>query len=191
MLLLCEGLSAIGNLINVRNAKTTGGYPLKGKVQNVHGMRPLEIVKNKEIAELLTVIGLYVGMPAENLNYGKIVVFSDADIDGSHIYCLLLNLFSMWPELFEQKRIYRLLAPLYYCTKGKQEKMFYTQEEFEAFDSKGWDVSRYKGLGSMPENVYEKCVNDPVLECVVDFDKAIMDMAFGKESDARKEWLLK
>jgi len=190
MLLLCEGLSAIGNLINVRDPKTVGGYPLKGKVMNIHGKRPLEIIKNVEISELLNVIGLYIGMPATNLNYGKIVVFTDADFDGSHIYALLLNVFSMWPELFAEKRIYRLKSPLYYCTKGKQEKVFYTAEEYEKFDSKGWDVEYFKGLGSMPESVYSECVNNPVLECVTEFDPAIIEMAFGDDSDARKKWMM-
>lgn len=190
MLLICEGLSAINSLLKVRNHKTTGGLPIRGKPLNVRGMRPVEIMKNKEISEIMAVIGLEFGKPASNLNYGKIAIFSDADVDGSHIYCLLLNLFSLWPDLFAQKRIYRLVPPLYYCTKGKQEKIFYTQLEFDSFNSDGWVVNRYKGLGSMSDDIYEKCVNNPKLECVVDCDENVMDMLFGKCSSGRKEWLL-
>ena len=189
MLLLCEGLSAISSLINVRNARTTGGYPLKGKVLNINGLRPLEIMKNVEIRELMSVIGLKIGEPARNLNYGKIVVFTDSDTDGSHIFCLLLNLFSLWPELYEEERIYRLKAPLFHCKKGKTDKFFYTYEEYAEFDATGWDVSYYKGLGSMPEDVYSKVVNDPYLECVTGFDPRILEMAFGDDADGRKEWM--
>lgn len=190
MLLLCEGLSAIGNLINVRDPAKIGGYPLRGKVMNVRGVRPLEIMKNKELAELFTVIGLTIGAPATELNYGKIVLFTDADTDGSHIQGLLLNVFSLWPELFAERRIYRLRAPLYHCVKGKNERMFYTKEEFEKFNSSGWEVTYFKGLGTMPEHVYDACVNDPYLECITGFDDSILEMAFGEDSDSRKKWMM-
>lgn len=188
---LTEGLSAISALVNVRNPKTIGGYPLKGKVTNITGMRPLEIMKNAELHELMTIIGLHIGEKAENLNYGKIFIFSDFDQDGHHIYSLLINFFALWPELFEQKRIYRLLSPLYYCTKGKQTKTFQTIEEFNQFDSKGWDVQYFKGQGSMPEEVYAEVVNNPMLECVVLDDVKKLTMAFGDDANARKEWMTK
>jgi DNA topoisomerase-2 len=190
MLLLCEGLSAISALINVRNASTIGGYPLKGKVMNINGMRPIEIMKNVEIEELLSIVGLTIGEPAKKLNYGKIGIFTDSDTDGSHIFCLLLNLFSLWPELFKEKRIYRLKAPLFHCKKGKTDKFFYTYEEYAEFDTTGYTVSYYKGLGSMPEDVYAKVVNDPYLECVTEFDPKILEMAFGDDADGRKEWMM-
>lgn len=186
---LTEGLSAISALVNVRNPKTIGGYPLKGKVTNVTGMRPLEIMKNAELSELMNILGLHIGTPAENLNYGKIYLFSDADFDGFHIASLLINFFSLWPELFTQKRIYRLVPPLYYCTKGNQSKLFYSPTDFEKFDSKGWDVQYFKGLGSMPEEVYSEVVNDPVLECIVLDDVKKLAMAFGDDANLRKDWM--
>lgn len=190
MLLLCEGLSAIGTLISVRDPKRIGGYPLRGKPLNVRGMKPLDIIKNKEIFELMAVIGLELGKPVENLNYGKIAVFSDADVDGQHIFALLLNLFSLWPELFEQKRIYRMMSPLYYCTKGKDTKVFYTKEEFDSANLKGYATDYFKGLGSMPENVYHQCVNNPRLIRVDADDLQKLEMAFGDSADLRKTWLL-
>lgn len=190
MLLLCEGLSAIGSLISVRDPKRIGGYPLRGKPLNVRGMKPLDIVKNKEIFELMAIIGLEIGKPAVNLNYGKIAVFSDADVDGQHIFGLLLNLFSMWPELFKEKRIYRMMSPLYYCVKGKDTKVFYTKEEFDAADLKGYSVDYFKGLGSMPENVYSECVNNPRLIQVEADDMNKLEMAFGDSAELRKAWLL-
>jgi DNA gyrase/topoisomerase IV subunit B len=189
-LLLCEGASAIGSLISVRNPKTTGGYPLKGKPLNVRGLKPSEIMKNVEISELLHIIGLEIGKDAINLNYGKIVVFSDLDLDGNHVHCLLLNLFSLWPRLFQEKRIYRLLAPLYYCTKGNKTKIFYTSEEFDSFNSTGWDSQYFKGLGSMPEEVYSECVNNPVLEQIILDDPKKLEMAFGEDASLRKNWMI-
>lgn len=193
ILCIAEGLSALGPLISVRDPKKIGGYPLKGKIMNVRGMRPLEIMKNKEISEMMSILGLSFGSKAENLNYGKIAVCTDADVDGSSIFCLLLNLFSHWPELFHEGRVTRMLAPLYDCRKGKQIKLFYTMDEFSKFDSKGWEVNYYKGLGSMPEEVYAEFINNPYLVTVTaddvkDFPS--LQMAFGDDSGPRKTWLL-
>jgi DNA gyrase/topoisomerase IV subunit B len=191
MLLLCEGASALGSLISVRDPKTTGGFPLKGKVLNVRDMKAIDILKNKEIFELLNIIGLEIGKEPTDLNYGKIVVFSDMDKDGAAIFGLLLNLFSIWPKLFDDGRICRLLAPLYFCTKGKQTKIFYTQSEFDLVDTKGWDVTYFKGLGSMPESVYSECVNNPRLIQVVPDDLEYLEMAFGGDASLRKTWMMK
>ena len=186
MLLITEGLSAIGGLLKVRNQKTTGGYPLKGKPLNIRGMKNIEIAANKEIFELMNVIGLELGKPATNLNYGKICVFSDSDVDGSHVFTLLLNLFSLWPELYEQKRIYRLMSPLYYCTKGKDIKIFYTKEEFDMVNLVGYDISYIKGLGSMTEDAYKETVNNPKLILITGDDFNVLEKAFGDDSDFRK-----
>lgn len=190
MLLICEGNSAIGPLISVRDAKKIGGYPLKGKPLNVRGMKHIDIMKTKEIVELLAILGLELGKPATDLNYGKICVFSDRDLDGEHIFGLLLNLFSLWPELFEQKRIYRMLSPLYYCTKGKQTKSFYSKQEFELENMSGWVVEYFKGLGSMPESVYYDCVNNPKLELIIGDDLEKLEMAFGPDANLRKTWMI-
>ena len=189
-LLICEGNSAIGSLIAVRDSATTGGYPLKGKPLNVRGKKTSEIMKNVEIAELLHIIGLELGKPAINLNYGELWLFPDRDLDGEHVFCLLLNLFSNWPELFTDNKIFRLMSPLWYCTKGNKVKMFYSDEEFKSFNSTGWEVDYFKGLGSMPEDVYSECVNNPVLELVVADDLDKLEMAFGDDPKARKKWMM-
>lgn len=184
--------SAISMLVSVRDSKLHGGYPLRGKVMNVRGMKPVDILKNKEIFELLSVIGLEFGKEPTDLNYGKICIMSDADTDGDSIFCLLMNLFSNWPELFDQGRIFRVLTPLYVCTKGKSIKMFYNKTEFDAFDSKGWDVSYTKGLGTMAKEMYKECIMNPVLLRISaeDVDYAKLEMAFGDSADKRKEWML-
>jgi DNA topoisomerase-2 len=187
---LAEGLSALANFIATRNSKTMGAFPLKGKPLNVNGRRPIEIFKNEELSNIMKIIGLELGVEAVNLKYGKIAIFSDRDLDGHAVYCLLLNFFALWPELFKQKRIYRVMTPLFYCTKGKQVKIFYSVGDYTKEDLTGWKVDRYKGLGSMPEEVYSKCINEPVLECVSDFDGETLEMAFGPDADARKTWMM-
>lgn len=189
---ICEGLSAISMLVSVRDQKKHGGMPLRGKVMNVRDMKPVDILKNKEIFELLSVIGLEFGKPATDLNYGKINIMVDADVDGSSINCLLLNLFSNWPELFDQGRIHRLMTPLYVCTKGKQTELFYNKADFDKFNSKGWDVAYCKGLGTMSKEAYKECIMNPMLVKIsasdVDYEK--LEMCFGGSADKRKEWML-
>jgi len=192
-LVLVEGQSAIGSLIAVRDAKTIGGYPLRGKVMNVRGMKPVDILKNKEIFELLSILGLEFGKEATDLNYGKIYIMVDADVDGAgSIQCLLLNLFSNWPKLFDEGRIFRVMTPLYVCTKGKLTEIFYNKTDFDKFNSKGWDVAYCKGLGTMSKDAYKKCIMEPYLIKLsandVDFDK--LEMAFGDSANKRKDWML-
>ncbi len=190
-LFVCEGQSALGALISIRDSKKHGGYPLRGKVMNVRGMKPVEIMKNKEITELLSIIGLKFGQPAEDLNYGKIAIMTDADVDGSAIQCLLMNLFSHWPELYNN-RIFRLMTPLYVCVKGKDTKLFYNKESFDKFNSKGYEVSYCKGLGTMSKDAYRTCIMDPYMIKIEnnDADFTKLEMAFGESADLRKTWML-
>ena len=192
ILLITEGLSALGAIVETRNSSEfIGGYPLKGKVLNVNGMKPIDIIKNKEISELLAIIGLEIGKPATDLNYGKIAIMTDSDFDGAAICALLLNLFSLWPELFEKGKICSIKTPLYICTKGKDTKLFYTKEEFDNAKLVGYNVDYCKGLGSLPTNIYKECINNPkitVNQNTDNFDS--LEMAFGPSADARKVWML-
>lgn len=85
------------------------------------------------------------------------------------------------------------MAPLYYCTKGNQTKSFYTENEYHNFNSVGWNVSRFKGLGSMSKDIYKECLVNPILIKVsaneADFDK--LEMFFGEDSSVRKDWMMK
>lgn len=193
MLLIAEGLSAIGMLVDCRtSSEYIGGYPLKGKVMNVSGMKPVDIIKNKEIAELMSIIGLEFGKPAVDLNYGRIVIMTDQDVDGDgHICALLLNFFSMWPELFGDGRICQLITPLYICTKGKETKRFYSKEEFDSVELRGYNVEYMKGLGSLSKQEYTLAINSPklvVFENTDNFDQ--LNMAFAGDADARKQWMM-
>lgn len=192
---LAEGQSAIGSLIKVRDARIHGGYALRGKVMNTNGMKTTEIVKNKELSELMSIIGLdFDELDYNELSYGNIVVMTDQDPDGSSIFCTLLQFFSHWPKLFDEGRIYRIISPLYIARKKNDTKWFYTQEEYnEAKDElKGYEVSYNKGLGSLDVDDYKTMIRNQKLIKVTakdaeDYMK--LEMAFGNDSNVRKEWM--
>lgn len=188
-LFIAEGLSAIGPLISVRDPAKVGGYSLRGKVMNVSGMNPVDIIKNKEYRELMSVIGLEFGKEPV-LNYGKIIIMTDADPDGHSIACMLVNFLSMWPSLFDG-HVFRCMSPLLIAKKGKQEKWFYDLKDVNGVD--GWEHNYIKGLGSLDEEAYNVVINQPKLvelRMDSDDDKRMLNMAFADGSDGRKKWLM-
>lgn len=128
------------------------------------------------------------------LNYGVIKLMVDMDPDGNDIQCLLLQFFSQWSDLFLQNRIKRLNTPLYVARKkGQTTKYYYTALEYEKEkDSlKGWSVEYMKGLGSLIEEDYKFAINNPKDTDIV-FDensRNSLNMAFGNDTQARKDWL--
>jgi DNA gyrase/topoisomerase IV subunit B len=196
ILFISEGLSACGPILSVRCNNKIGGYPLRGKIMNVNGEKAIDIIQNKELSELMTVCGLELNKPATNLNYGKFVFMVDPDIDGNSICTLLTNFFALWGDsLFKDKRIYRIAIPLFYATKKNTEpKYYYDYDTFykDEKNLKGYEVTYFKGLGTMPTEVYDKCINKPKLIPITydNTSKDYLEMAFGKDSAPRKKWLL-
>ena len=193
ILFITEGQSAISNLINVRNTSIHGGFPLRGKPRNVRELKPTEIMKNKELSELMSIIGLELGEPADDLNYGKIGILADADYDGFSIAALLVNFFSNWKQLFDEERVLLIKSPIVVATKAKQIKRFYDLKDFvaESLDS-SWKIQYNKGLGSLSIDEYDLMINDPVTE-VIAFDSEAnnsLETAFGKNPIPRKRWLM-
>jgi len=192
---LMEGESAINSFISVRDDKYHGAYPLTGKPLNWRNKDELsKVASNAIISDIMSIIGLEFGKPAKNLNYGKIRICTDADLDGAgSIVGLLLNFFSMWKELFDEKRIEILKSPIIIVRKGKESKRFYSLDEWQKKSEKysGWDVIYAKGLGSLEEDDYDQMINSPVSEIVVMDEKGeeSLQMAFGDDIQARKVWL--
>jgi len=191
---LMEGDSAINNFINVRDNNFHGAYPLTGKPLNWRNKDELSKVANNVIvSDIMAIVGLEFGKPAKNLNYGKIRITTDADTDGANIQGLLLNLFSMWPELFEEKRIEILRSPIIVVRKGKDVKGFYSLEEWNKVSDQysSWRFTYAKGLGSLKDDVYDQMINDPVIDTVImdDHGQAALEMAFGDDVSKRKKWL--
>lgn len=195
-LLLVEGDSAASSFLEVRDPKTTGAYPLRGVIMNTWDMKPADVLKNKELSELIAILGLNVNDPksCREISYKKVAIMCDADKDGYHIASLLVAFFyKFWPKFVEDGLLSIVRSPIMISTSGKDVKWFYTYEEARSFKdtSKGYKHRYIKGLGSLETNEYSVIVNDPVLDVISVDDPSRFEMMFGKSSDARKEFMLK
>jgi len=200
-LLVTEGLSAASMITEARNPLDTGSFPLTGKINNVYGNTPAQILQMGKITNLLAAVGLVPGKKAQRdaLHFGKLVIATDADYDGSDIFTLLVNLiYTFWPELFDpnyEAFLYRLVAPNVALTKGKKRVHFTTRETYEKGKNryKGWDVNYYKGLGSMVKDDWEMILSgktDTLIPITDDGKmKETLELLFGPSADNRKVWL--
>lgn len=191
-LFITEGLSAIGQLISVRDPKRHGGYALKGKIMNTHGAKAVDLAGNKELSELMTIIGLDLhSKTIDELNYGRIAIMTDSDYDGLSIQCLLYQFFSHWPDLFKQERVVTFETPLYVARKkGKTDQYFYTKEEYDAADLKGYEIDFMKGLGSLSQEDYKVAIDKERCTVIQWSGREMLDMAFGPNADGRKTWMI-
>ena len=164
-LILTEGDSAKALAIaglGVVGRDYFGVFPLRGKLLNVRDVNLKRVSDNNEISNLVKIMGLKFNAKNKDkqetlneLRYGRIMIFTDADVDGSHIKGLLINLFStFWPELLEIPGfIISLATPIIKVSKNKDIKEFYTMSEFDTWKQaienlKQWDIKYYKGLGT-------------------------------------------
>lgn len=194
-LFLCEGDSALGSFLKVRDPKKSGGYPLRGVILNTWDMKPSEVLKNKELSELIAVLGLDINDPnsVSDMNYANIATLTDADMDGiGHIAPLLLSFFyKYWPKLFTEKKIHITRTPIMISSKGKDIKWFYSYNEAKEFKekNKAYQHRYIKGLASLTEEEYNSIINSPVFDTIVIDNPNWFEMMFGKETDLRKEFL--
>lgn len=201
-LLIVEGDSAKGQISDVRDAKTIGVYPLSGKINNVYGCSLSELIKMEKLKDLLSVIGLIPGKKAnrENLNYGEVIIATDADPDGGDIFALLVNLFyHFWPELFDKNYkpyIKRLVVPNIVAVKGDKRVHFSNRGEFEKVKEKykGWEITYLKGLGGMVIEDWEMVLKnkDGIVSIPIIDDgylKGMLELLFSDNANNRKEWL--
>ncbi len=219
-LILTEGDSAKALAIaglTVVGRDYFGVFPLKGKILNVRDVLDKKVMDNVEISNLVKIMGLkFYGKKKskeetlEELRYGRIMVFTDADVDGSHIKGLLINLFAtFWPELLDIPGfIISLATPILKVKRNKEVKDFYTMSEFNAWkesidNMNSWDVKYYKGLGtSTSEEAKEYFTNfddKKIMYALTDVNDdeeqknnsiSKIELAFDKKrAEDRKAWL--
>jgi DNA topoisomerase-2 len=163
-----------------------------------------DLLDNKEFTELMTVTGLKIGEKIKSLSqlrFGKLVMCADADADGNHICGLMMAGFKkFWPELFELGAIYRFQTPIMKVMIGKEEKYFYSLDQFSAWEktnTKSFKTRYLKGLGSSTAEDfrgYFANMDNNLVQITLQStnDLGIVDLVFGKEAgaaDARKVWL--
>ncbi|MCK4236611.1 MAG: DNA gyrase subunit B, partial [Candidatus Krumholzibacteria bacterium] len=204
-LYLVEGDSAGGSAKQGRDRRFQAILPLRGKILNVEKARIDKILANEEIKTVITALGTGIGgedFDISRVRYGKIIIMTDADVDGSHIRTLILTLFFRYmPELVEKGYIYIAQPPLFRVKKGREERYAYDDNEKDRIvkefgDKKGVYIQRYKGLGEMnPEQLW-KTTMDPerrtilkvTLEDAVEADQ-IFTILMGDRVEPRKKFI--
>jgi DNA gyrase, B subunit len=202
---IVEGDSALGPAKEGRNPETQAVLPLRGKVLNVQKARLDRIYANEEIKGMITAFGtgIHEDFDLSKLRYHKIIIMTDADVDGAHISTLMLTfIYNFMPELIRKGHVYLAQPPLFTIQKNKKHYYAYSDEEYQRIlkeiGAEGADVSRFKGLGEMNTEELQETTLDPETRTLLrvnmsDEDKAELDITFttlmGDQVEPRREFI--
>ena len=205
-LYLVEGDSAGGSAKQGRDRKYQAILPLRGKVINTEKAAMADILKNEEISTIINTVGAGVGADfnADDSNYEKVIIMTDADTDGAHIQVLLLTFFYRYMRgLIQAGKVYIALPPLYKVSKknGKHEDVVYAWDDEELENAKkqigrGYNVQRYKGLGEMNADQLWETTMNPETRTLIQVsieDAALVErrvsVLMGDKVEPRREWI--
>ena len=201
---IVEGNSAGGSAVGARNPRVQAVLPLRGKILNVEKARLDRILGNEEIRAMITAFGtgIHEDFDISKLRYHKIILMTDADVDGAHIATLLLTfIFRFMPDLIKEGYVYLAQPPLYKLEKNRKAYYAYSDEERDSIISEiGSDgmspIQRYKGLGEMdPEQLWDTTMNPEnriLVKVTIDDARvadAIFDQLMGDNVEPRREFI--